>query len=244
MEDQYRFVLPIRGRRLLDFENSQETHIARIILSSGLRVGDGLASCGLPSDHFFRLEDVYSSSVSREELTAFHILLIEKIRQVMELESIGFIGLVIRQRAGNKAGIEQIGGLLAKYGMSFFQVRLSQRLWARALDPQMARNIRVTKPRILLLGDTSFSGSAIYEAAVIIRRAWRGLGLMEKPEISAFVIYDYLRGAREKLQMKDIELYSLIDWLFFWDLRLVPENMDMRRPAPRILFESAAVQSF
>lgn len=243
MDDKRKFVTNPRGKRLVTFEDLQEAGIAKAVLSHGLRVGFGLASCGMISDHFFRLGGIYNSSIGPEELAAFHNLLITKIRQVMELEQAARIGLVIRKRAGRNAGIEQVGALLAERGMNFFQVRLGQRLWARALHPQIAREIREKKPRILLLTDTVFSGADIYEAAMILRRVRFGFNVPDDPWIAAFAVYDYLRGAEMKLHIRDVTLYSLIDWFFFRDLRLLPDrdtSGPVGCPTPRLQFESTA----
>ncbi len=226
----------------MTFKNQEEARIVHRSLRHALLVGGGLARCGMPTDHFFRLDMIYDH-VSREDLAAFHNLLIAKIKHVMKLDQIGMLGMVIRKRAGRTAEMEQLGGVLAEHGLSFFQVRLGQRLWARALHPQIAQEIREKQPRILLLADTAFSGSDIYESVMIIRQAWKGLGLMEKPEITAFVVYDYLRGARDKLNMKEVEFYSLIDWFFFHDLGLLPDRDVFGPtgcPTPRIQFESTA----
>jgi len=242
MDDSYEYVTKPRGRRLVTFENQEEAKVVRCILRHALLVGEGLAKCGMPSDHFFRLDLIYDRA-NCKDLAVFHNLLIAKIKQVMELEQIGMLGMVIRKRAGRTAEMEQFGGVLAECGLSFFQVRLGQRLWAQSLHPQIAREIREKQPRILLLADTAFSGIDIYEAALITRRLRIGLNLPEDSEIVAFVIYDYLRGAREKLHMKGVELYSLIDWFFFRDLRLLPDRDTLRPvgcPTPRLQFESAA----
>ncbi|MDP1614521.1 MAG: hypothetical protein Q8L68_01850 [Methylococcales bacterium] len=245
MDDKCKFVTKPLGKRLVTFEDFQEAGLVKSVLSHGLRVGFGMASCGMFSDHFFRLGDIYNSPVGRDELVVFHNLLIAKIKQVMEIERTTRIGLII-QRDGS-AGIEQIGGLLAGYGLSHFKVILGQRLWAKALHPQIAREIREKKTRILLLTDTVFSGADIYEAALILQRVRFGFSVPDDPGIAAFVVYDYLRGAEMKLHMKDITLYSLIDWFFFRDLRLLPDRDiagPIGCPTHRLQFESTALAVF
>lgn len=168
------------------------------------------------------------------DIKKFHSLVISNIKDLIKTFDLNCIGLVFPNQG--PVGVVQLRGVLAEnlevptVIISVNERLLRNQVWFERND---SLNLPLSpKSKVLLFCDAATSGASIYRAALI---AWKFGAECSK----AIVIFDRSQGAEERLSVKGISLFSIIDRRFFEDYdELKAEDVSRDGKASRIEFES------
>ncbi len=148
--------------------------------------------------------------MTKSYIEVFHTPLAERLESLLETLSINCIGLMFPNQG--PVGIVQLRGVLTeRLAVPTVIIRINERLIRNQV--WFERNDSIQPPlspksKVMLFGDAATSGASIYRAALIARKFGADCS-------HAFVVFDRLQGARERLKIKGIELFSFIDRNFF-----------------------------
>jgi len=143
-------------------------------------------------------------------IEGFHAPFVKELLTLVKAQDINCIGLIFPNQG--PVGVVQLRGVLAeRIAVPTVIIRINERLvrnqvWFERSDtayPPLS-----PKSKVMLLGDAATSGASIYCAALIVRK----FGAICE---HAFVVFDRLQGASERLDAKRIKLFSFIDRNFF-----------------------------
>lgn len=210
----------------------------RRVLGKALGKSDYVARSGLFSHYYFNFDKVYGSKdickeETRVEIRAVHELITERLKTLTQETGATHVGLIFPKQG--PVGVVQLRGILAeRLSVPTVIIRIDERLLRNQIWFEPSQSPFDASAKVLLFCDAATSGGSIYRAARIVKRIGAQCG-------DAFVLFDRLQGAKEKLEIKHITLSKLIDREFFIDFGDLEEK-DLRedKPAPRLGFESVS----
>lgn len=167
----------------------------------------------------------------------FHVTFVKELVNLVEAHDINCIGLIFPNQG--PVGVVQLRGLLAeRIAVPTVIIHINERLtrnqvWLERND--LIHPLLSPKSKVLLLGDAATSGASIYRAALIVRKFGAKCA-------HAFVVYDRLQGASERLKSKGVKLFALIDRKNF-ENRGELNELDLSHEKKASLFEFESVSA-
>ena len=164
----------------------------------------------------------------------FHVPFVKELVNLVEAHDINCIGLIFPNQG--PVGVVQLRGLLAeRIAVPTVIIHINERLIRNQVwfeRNELMSPLLSPKSKVLLLGDAATSGASIYRAALIVRKFGAKCA-------HAFVVFDRLQGASERLKAKKIQLFAFIDRKNFesrGELNQIDVSLD--RMTSRLEFES------
>lgn len=164
----------------------------------------------------------------------FHTPLINRLKGLLKDLDVNCIGIIFPNQG--PVGVVQLRGLFAeKISLPTIIIRINERLIRNQV--WFERNEQILPPlnqhsKVLLFGDAATSGASIFRAALIARKFGAECS-------HAFVVFDRLQGAGERLKTKHIKLYSFIDRKILEHRGILdPIDIVSEKNASRFEFES------
>lgn len=236
MSEFAKYVLTNKGRTLITPDHEKADIFYRV-LKKALGKSDWVARGGMSSKFYFDFDKVYADpGFNKEENKAFHDELADQMKSVIDEIGANCVGLIFPKQG--PVGVVQLRGVLAeRLLVPTVIIRINEKLlrnqvWFERTElsqPPLGRDSRV-----LLFCDAVTSGASIYRAASIVRK-------FEAECLKAFVLFNRLQGANERLQVKHIELFSLIERNFFEKKGgLKKEDFELDKRISRLEFESVS----
>ncbi len=177
-----------------------------------------------------------SESIINNDIKEFHSLVLTNIMDLIKDNGLNCIGLVFPNQG--PVGVVQLRGVLAEnLDVPTVIIRVNERLLRNQVWFERSDSLSLPfspKSKVLLFCDAATSGASIYRAALIARKFGAECS-------NAIVIFDRLQGAEERLSVKGINLFSIIDRKFFENFdELKEEDVALDGKASRIEFESVS----
>ncbi len=226
----------LRGRKPPYIPISHESaEVFSRILGCGIGKSQWVARGGVNSNFYFDFDRVYSASgLSKYDLSIFHSQISDKLNKILDETGANYVGFVSPKQG--PVGIVQLRSVVAeKLSVPSVIIHVNERLLRKQIwFERSSHSTSFLKPnsKVLLFADAATSGGSLYKAATIVRN------FNARCE-DAVVLFDRLQGASDRLNLKNLNLFSFVDRDFFYQKgTLTEDDIEIDDIAPRIEFES------